>query len=63
MKAVTPFKKGEFVCEYVGQLIPFKEAKRREEEYSELGGAGCFMYHFWHKDKHFWLAISLLYYY
>ena len=58
---MTPFKKGEFVCQYIGELIPYKDAKQREKKYCQSGDVGCFMYYFWHKDKHFWLASNLLY--
>ena len=50
---MTPFKKGEFVCQYISELIPYKDAKQREKKYCQSGDVGCFMYYFWHKDKHF----------
>ena len=55
VKAVTPFKKGQYVCQYVGELIPYQEAKQREHRYT-TSNAGSFMYYFWYKDKHLWLV-------
>ncbi|XP_025837662.1 N-lysine methyltransferase KMT5A [Agrilus planipennis] len=48
-----PFKRGDFVVEYSGELIDMSEAKRREEEYAEDQNTGCYMYYFCHKNKQF----------
>jgi len=37
--------KGDFICEYSGDLIELEEAKKRENKY-EIDGAGCYMYFF-----------------
>ncbi len=33
--AIRPFEKGEFVCEYAGEMISYKVAKKREEMYAQ----------------------------
>ncbi|XP_021776044.1 histone-lysine N-methyltransferase SUVR3-like [Chenopodium quinoa] len=33
---------GKFVCEYAGELLTTKEAKRRQQVYDELAKGGCF---------------------
>ncbi|XP_065090937.1 histone-lysine N-methyltransferase Set8-like [Ochlerotatus camptorhynchus] len=45
-----PFMKGEFVVEYVGDLIAVAEAKEREQIYAEDDSTGCYMYYFKHKN-------------
>lgn len=42
------FYRGEFICEYAGELISYTEAKTRELEYSEDILKGCYMYYFKH---------------
>lgn len=49
--AVRDFKKGEFVVEYLGDLLDLAEAKKREELYSQDPEAGCYMYYFQYHDK------------
>jgi [histone H4]-lysine20 N-methyltransferase SETD8 len=49
------FHKGEFVVEYAGELIDNKEAKRREEEYSQDDSIGCYMFKFKYLDRPFWI--------
>uniref|UniRef100_U5EU97 [histone H4]-lysine(20) N-methyltransferase n=1 Tax=Corethrella appendiculata TaxID=1370023 RepID=U5EU97_9DIPT len=44
------FIKGEFVVEYIGELITVAEAKERENQYAEDDNAGCYMYYFKHKN-------------
>ena len=39
------FDKGEFICEYVGDLVDKKEADKREKEY-EREEKGCYMLYF-----------------
>lgn len=48
------FQRGEFVVEYIGQLIDQTEADRREEEYSQKSDFGCYMYYFKHKEQQWW---------
>ena len=45
------FSHGEFVCEYAGELISYKAAKKREEIYSHDETVGCYMYFFEYKSK------------
>lgn len=45
-----PFIKGEFVVEYIGDLISVSEAKEREQIYAEDDSTGCYMYYFKHKN-------------
>lgn len=45
-----PFLKGEFVVEYIGDLITVSEAKEREQIYAEDDSTGCYMYYFKHKN-------------
>lgn len=45
-----PFMKGEFVVEYIGDLITVAEAKEREQIYAEDDNTGCYMYYFKHKS-------------
>lgn len=40
------FRKGEFVVEYVGDLLNGKEAREREEVYAQDPSKGCYMYYF-----------------
>ncbi|XP_050093774.1 histone-lysine N-methyltransferase PR-Set7 [Anopheles aquasalis] len=44
------FSKGEFVVEYIGDLITVAEAKQREQKYAEDDNTGCYMYYFKHKN-------------
>lgn len=48
------FARGEFVVEYVGQLIDQTEADRREESYAKNVDFGCYMYYFKHKEQQWW---------
>ena len=45
------------MCEYSGELIGEKEAKRREEQYSEDPSVGCYMYFFIHKTSKWWYVL------
>lgn len=44
------FEKGEFVVEYIGDLITVAEAKEREQIYAEDDNTGCYMYYFKHQN-------------
>lgn len=48
------FRKGEFVVEYVGELIDQTAAKKREAEYARDQNAGCYMYYFKHRNHQYW---------
>lgn len=52
--AGRPFQRGEFVVEYIGELIDQVEADRREEAYAENAEFGCYMYYFKHKEQQWW---------
>ncbi|XP_011865567.1 PREDICTED: histone-lysine N-methyltransferase pr-set7 [Vollenhovia emeryi] len=47
------FAKGEFVVEYVGELINQGEAKEREEMYAQDQNTGCYMYYFQHRNQQY----------
>jgi len=49
--ATQPFKRGDFVVEYRGDLIDMTEAKRRECIYEQDPTVGCYMYYFQHKNQ------------
>lgn len=52
--AGRPFKRNEFVVEYIGDLIEQNEADRREEMYAKDTTYGCYMYYFKHKEQQWW---------
>lgn len=52
--AGRPFARGEFVVEYIGELIDQIEADRREEIYAKDSAFGCYMYYFKHKEQQWW---------
>lgn len=52
--AGRPFSRGEFVIEYIGDLIDQAEADRREKIYAKDAKLGCYMYYFKHKEHHWW---------
>lgn len=52
--AGRPFARGEFVVEYIGDLIDQIEADRREEIYAKDVAFGCYMYYFKHKEQQWW---------
>lgn len=52
--AGRPFVRGEFVVEYIGELIGQTEADRREESYAKKTDFGCYMYYFKHKEQQWW---------
>lgn len=54
--ALRSFSRGEFVIEYVGELISSREAQNREEMYSQDQNLGCYMYYFKHKNQQLWLV-------
>jgi len=53
------FKKGEFVLEYVGDIIDIASAEKREIEYSEDETIGSFMFYFKYKEKTYCLDGTL----
>ena len=52
--ATRPFRKGEFVVEYAGDLVDLGVAKQREVNYSMNQHVGCYMYYFQHRSKNYW---------
>lgn len=46
VRSTRPFSKGEFICEYSGELISAEEAKDREARYALVPEVGCYMYYF-----------------
>lgn len=52
------FARGEFVVEYIGDLIEQNEADRREEIYAKDSAFGCYMYYFKHKEQQWWYVKS-----
>lgn len=52
--AARPFQRGEFVVEYIGELIDQNEADNREERYMKNVNFGCYMYYFRHKEQQWW---------
>lgn len=51
--ATKRFERGEFICEYAGEMVSYKVAKKREEKYSADANIGCYMYFFEHKSKQY----------
>ncbi|XP_058795826.1 N-lysine methyltransferase KMT5A-A-like isoform X2 [Phymastichus coffea] len=47
------FYKGDFVIEYIGDLIDGITAKQREAQYAKRKNVGCYMYYFKHKDRQY----------
>lgn len=54
--------KGEFVVEYIGELIDQVTAKKREKIYALDQNTGCYMYYFQHRNHQYWLVFSKLYF-
>lgn len=52
--AARRFARGEFVIEYIGDLIDLTEANRREQVYAKDENTGCYMYYFKHKSQQYW---------
>jgi len=48
------FAKGEFVVEYIGELINQGEAKEREKAYAQDQNTGCYTYYFQHRNQQYW---------
>lgn len=48
------FHRGEFVVEYVGELLETKDAKAREQHYALDATKGCYMYYFSFNDQQYW---------
>jgi hypothetical protein len=54
VKTLTKLDKGQYVCEYLGELITEKEAKKQEQKYEMWKTSGSYMLHYTHKDKKMW---------
>ena len=48
--ATRHFARGEFVCEYYGEMISYASAKKREQAYNKDANIGCYMYFFEYKS-------------
>ena len=44
-------QRGEFICEYSGELVTYNVEKQREALYETVG---CFTYYFTHKNIKYW---------
>ncbi|XP_076761500.1 SET domain containing 8 isoform X2 [Xylocopa sonorina] len=53
------FMKGEFVVEYIGELIDQVTAKKREKIYAQDQNTGCYMYYFQHRNHQYCITIFL----
>uniref|UniRef100_A0A915DFH0 [histone H4]-lysine(20) N-methyltransferase n=1 Tax=Ditylenchus dipsaci TaxID=166011 RepID=A0A915DFH0_9BILA len=53
IRALRSFEKDEFVVEYKGEIISYKEAKIREDEYGKDSKIGSYMYFFRHRGSNF----------
>ena len=42
------------MCQYKGELVDMKEARKRESMYKKNEDIGCFMYYFPHKGEMVW---------
>ena len=54
VKTTQPFTKGQLVCDYPGDLINKREAKKREKRYTKEG-KGCYMFFFSRQAKNYCL--------
>lgn len=55
--AKADYKKKEFICEYVGELLPYEKAVEKEERYLAVQGTyKGFMFFFNFKGKKLWLV-------
>ena len=52
--ATKPFSKGDFICEYSGDLTSEDKAMSREAEYQKDCLIGCYMYYFMYNGKKYW---------
>ncbi|XP_043830563.1 N-lysine methyltransferase KMT5A-like [Dromiciops gliroides] len=46
-----PFRRGDYVVEYHGDLIDLAAAKKREARYAKNPATGCYMYYFHYRSK------------
>ncbi|KOB88511.1 hypothetical protein PFDG_02606 [Plasmodium falciparum Dd2] len=49
--AASNMYKLDFICEYVGDLLTYNEAMKREEKYKRNTKKGCFMFYFKYDNK------------
>ena len=47
-------QRGDFICEYSGELTTYIEAKKREALYAQDQKIGCFMYYFSYNNTKYW---------
>jgi SET domain len=53
--ATSPIAKGDYVCEYKGDLVKYTEAKEREAHYEQTG-QGSYMFFFSHNSRMWYAA-------
>lgn len=53
------FERGEFVIEYIGDLISMADATEREQQYALDDNAGCYMYYFKHKNQQYCIDATI----
>lgn len=56
--AARHFARGEFVVEYVGDLVDQTTAHEREEYYAKDPKFGCYMYYFKFKEQQWWWVLT-----
>ena len=61
MFSKRPLKRGDFVCEYAGDLISHDDARLRETEYASNPDIGCYMYYFVHDSKKYWYVFLCIF--
>ena len=54
--ATKHFSKGDFICEYSGELTTEDTARCREVDYQKDCLIGCYMYYFMYNGKKYWLV-------
>ena len=54
--AVRGFTKGEYVCEYAGELVTHAEGKKRDKVYGKDSATAhlSYLYYFEHQNKKWW---------
>jgi histone-lysine N-methyltransferase SETD8 len=53
-----PFWNGDFICEYAGETVSGKEARKREKEYGKDDNIGSYIYYYTYKSTELWYVCS-----